>query len=187
MKTSQNRSSHKSHRKFGNRLANRRSLKLEGLETRKLMAADVNLVNGTLYVEGTADTDVVEVSEATVNGQSVYQATVKDINGNVLAQDSFNTADVDSLLVDGQDGNDIIVNNTSLKSTLLGGAGDDIILGGKGDDFVLAGEGNDFVMAGEGNDTVYGGAGYNQLYGEAGNDYIQGGEGWDDIYGGAGD
>jgi Ca2+-binding RTX toxin-like protein len=59
-----------------------------------------------------------------------------------------------SLRVRGLDGNDTIINCTSLSAELRGGTGDDRLTGGSGDD-LLAGEfGADVLRGGAGSDTV---------------------------------
>jgi hypothetical protein len=64
------------------------------------------------------------------------------------------------VVVEGGDGNDIV----------LGGPANEGIIGGKGDDTLLGGRGDDVIFGGEGNDTLEGELGRDVLGGEAGND-----------------
>ncbi|WP_259913410.1 Hint domain-containing protein [Jannaschia sp. M317] len=66
---------------------------------------------------------------------------------------------------------------------------DDAILDGEvgDDDIIQAGDGNDTVLAGDGNDEVYGGEGDDRIHGEAGDDRIFGEFGDDTLSGDAGD
>jgi len=76
-------------------------------------------------------------------------------------------------LIEGMDGDDI----------LIGGAGDDIIFGGGDDDRIIGGEGDDAIAGHEGDDALWG----DGFFGGTGDDSIAGGSGDDIIYGGGGD
>jgi len=64
----------------------------------------------------------------------------------------------------------IITGNTTVGSTLLGMAGNDIITGGDGDDIMRGGLGNDKLTGGAGNDELHGDAGIDNMIGGTGND-----------------
>jgi Ca2+-binding RTX toxin-like protein len=114
------------------------------------------------------------------------------------------------IIVNAGDGNDRVVANGNLKTTLRGEAGNDfliggfegaarnIILGGTGDDRLIGGSGDvlrgdagndlltgskfsDFLHGGDGDDTLRGGDGNDELRGDAGNDHLDGGVGNDDL------
>lgn len=99
------------------------------------------------------------------NGDSVYQY----INGNA--------------------GNDVIIDGNGLSNdTLLGGKGDDTLLGQNGDnvmngnigdDSVSGGINDDLLNGGKGNDSVDGGSGNDTVYGDLGDDSLSGGGGSD--------
>ena len=117
---------------------------------------------------------------AGTNGQDIL---LTDGLGNVLAD----VVGVDSLLIDGKNGNDTINasalpagltqltidggsgNDTIIGSqgadTLIGGDGDDVVTGGRGNDVALLGSGNDVFVwnPGDGSDTVEGQAGFDTL------------------------
>ncbi len=85
---------------------------------------------------------------------------------------------------------------TSLRDTIDGTAGDDVIIALGGRDTVRGLGGNDRICAGSGADTVRGGSGADRIFGQGGNDnlrgnggadYIRGGSGNDVIRGGGGD
>ena len=124
-------------------------------------------------------------------------------------------ANLASLNVRGQGGNDIIVADGNIKAgvniTLDGGAGDDGLYGGQypetingaagrdtiyggrtgdgaGDtDTINGGTGDDWLYGMEGVDTISGGDDNDMIYGGDGNDIIDGGNGRDTVYGGDGD
>ncbi|MDP5218732.1 calcium-binding protein [Ruegeria sp. 2205SS24-7] len=125
--------------------------------------------------------------------------------------------DVDTVIVDGETGDDVIyarsiqsdvnlvlrggtgadilfAGNTS--AALVGGSGadqlysfdgDDTLIGGDDTDLLVAGKGDDLLLGDDGNDTLIAGDGDDFLFGGDGNDILFGGEGFDFIDGGAGE
>ena len=83
-----------------------------------LTVTNVEGANDTITVHGGAGDDVIEAS-------GVQAGTAK-------------------LVLDGGEGDDVII----------GSAGDDILIGGAGDDVLIGGGGNDILMAAPGNDVV---------------------------------
>ena len=120
---------------------------------------------------------------------------------------TFASADVDRIVVFGQNGNDFIsvMSSVTQPTLLLGGAGNDVLIGASGADEIAGADGNDtmfglggndIICGGGGNDSVVGGAGDDLLGGDAGNDRVMGdadndrvlgGEGNDLVSGGTGD
>ncbi|MEX2149864.1 MAG: LEPR-XLL domain-containing protein [Steroidobacteraceae bacterium] len=94
----------------------------------------------------------------------------------------FRFSGVTKIVADGGAGVDFIdlseLGLTTVRATIRGGDGNDIIHGGAGDD-ELAGDG--------GNDQLFGHDGLDVLEGGAGNDQLHGGEHADQLLGGAGD
>jgi serralysin len=89
-------------------------------------------------------------------------------------------------VLEGEDGNDILVGGAG-GDTIFGGTGNDSIQGGGGDDGLLqGGQGEDTVDGGDGNDFVFGGQGNDTLFGGLGDDFVQGNLGNDIVYGGVG-
>ncbi|HEX9236480.1 MAG TPA: hypothetical protein VF972_09395, partial [Actinomycetota bacterium] len=99
---------------------------------------------------------------------------------------------VTSISVDTGDRNDIIINNTTLPSTLKGGCGSDVIEGGSANDTLIGDPsgcsqpGNDSLDGRDGNDSLFGGPGNDPLKGSAGDDRLVGGPGGDSLDGGDG-
>ena len=71
----------------------------------------------------------------------------------------YHASSVSELYFDGQSGNDTFQNLTSLKSTAVGGSGNDTLVGGTAKDRLYGGDGNDVLEGRQGNDIVNGGKG----------------------------
>ncbi len=155
----------------------RRAIRLEALESRQLLAADISLTSGTLVLNGTNSADRAYVS---YNGSTV-KATLND------KVSSYATSSVKAILFRGYDGDDYFRNTTAIKTTAYGHDGDDFLSSGSGDDYLSGGNDNDTIYGGGGNDTIRGNAGNDYLSGGDGADSIYGHEGYDKLYGGLGD
>lgn len=99
-------------------------------------------------------------------------------------------------------GDDFVVNNTYVKSTLRGSDGYDYLVGGSAADTIEGGNeplqmagkgdtiigqgGNDILSGNGGHDHILGGTGSDTLNGNEGNDYLNGGTGSDTLNGGDG-
>lgn len=116
--------------------------------------------------------------------------------------------DVDRIVFLGGEGNDTFVNLTQVRSVIDGGEGNNLLVGGAANDVILAGAGNDTLIGNRGNDELYGDArldsnpifgangrptvtilndgGNDLLLGGRGNDVLRGGRGNDRLIGGAG-
>ena len=130
---------------------------IECLEERRLLA--ITLVNGVLNIPGTARGDVIATR---IIGKNVM-VTLNTV------ESKFALAKVHSIVINGGNGNDFIVNGAgTIPARLVGGAGNDTLSGGNG------------------NDTLCGGAGNDRLYGQGGDDLLDGGLGNDTIVGGIG-
>jgi hypothetical protein len=167
-----------------------RKLRLEHMEERRLMAADIYYSSALemLYIEGTGDGDKIVVESWSSNQvrATVYDksgSVLKDASGNEL-REFFNRDQLTAVTVNGMGGNDEIRNRTSVPMTALGGTGDDKIIGGFGDDVLYGEEGNDEIYGDFGNDTLHGGAHNDKLLGEGHDDVLYGGSGADYLYGG---
>ncbi|TNC70946.1 beta strand repeat-containing protein [Rubellimicrobium roseum] len=154
---------------------------------------DVIKTTGTVFLAS-------NLSSMLVSGvEEVSTITTKTLQGS----SGDDTLGVDYKLtgfgvVDGGDGNDLIVSSSSSSKaeTFSGGTGNDEIRGFNGSDDLIGNAGNDILKgdAGQtdvaqsapGNDELYGGAGDDQLFGEAGDDLLQGGAGNDTLNGGDG-
>lgn len=113
-------------------------------------------------------------------------------------KETFDADAVESILVDGSDGNDVFTIFSSVEepATMLGGDGNDILKAGSGNstlrgdagnDWLFGGLRGDLIEGGEGDDHLFGGEGDDLLFGQAGDDRIDGGRGNDIAIGGDGD
>ncbi len=105
-----------------------RTLKLESLERRTLMAADIVLSGSTLNISGTSGNDTVEVREVGSWDGTTLSVTVKNADtGALLKSHSIPKEWVANLQLSGLAGNDTIVCATNIPSVILGGDGNDTI------------------------------------------------------------
>jgi hypothetical protein len=172
-----------------------RTLQLEGLENRALMAADITLDQGSgvLYIEGTDTTRDTALIRIDTQGTAsladdhvlVSLSSKADHSIGRLLGD-YSRDSVKSIVFNGYGGSDKFTNNTPIPSQADGGAGADILLGGSGKDQLYGGTQNDYLDGRAGYDSLYGGAGNDMVFGDKGNDYLYGGTGNDFLFGGAG-
>ena len=167
------------------------------LEFRNLLTTVAfNPTNGILSITGTADADVVNITQADTTLSVVVDGA---------AAETFDTTDINELLFIGNAGNDSLTNASDIRLVALAGPGNDTLIGGSGNDVLIGQDGNDTISGGagndilggndgndslngnEGNDDLRGGIGTDTLNGDAGNDIIRGGNGDDTIEGGEGD
>ena len=149
--------------------------------------ASYNFANRALTIEGTSGDDVTTL---VANGNDLAVTE----NGITL---HFGLNGIDSIAVNGKDGNDkITVSSGIMAVSVMGGAGNDTLIGGDGadtldggvgDDYIDGMAGNDVIRGGNGNDIIFAGAGDDWINGNAGNDTMRGGDGNDTIYGSQGD
>jgi hypothetical protein len=118
-----------------------------------------------LYVLGKDEAETIRVS---VDGGRL----VVHMEG---AFRTFDASAVEGISINGFGGNDLIVNETDVPCTLVGGDGRDTLRGGGGDDQLRGQRGNDSLAGGSGGDIILGGGGADSISGNAGSDYIQGG------------
>ncbi len=131
--------------------------------------------NETITVEGRTTDDDVQVTSPAAGTISIEGLTY-DVN-------LTNSATTDNLVINGNVGNDTIDVasgvETSVTSTINGGAGNDTLTG----TFNTAngGDGDDLIIGGANDQTINGGAGEDTFVGGAGNDTIDGGTEFDTI------
>ncbi|MBX9678173.1 MAG: SBBP repeat-containing protein [Gemmataceae bacterium] len=75
----------------------------------------------------------------------------------------------------------------SVRTSLYGGSGNDVLRGGSLIDVLFGGNDVDNLYGSAGDDLLFGGGGNDTLWGDAGNDCMQGGAGGDTLWGGIGD
>ncbi len=138
-------------------------LAVQRLESRKLMAADIGLSDAVLSIQGS---DVDDIAEVYVDSDRV-QVTISsyDDAGQKLCEKSeeFALDEIGRIIFSGGDGDDLLVNDSSIPVIARGGNGDDMLLGGTGDDVLIGGTGDDVILGGGGNDMVLGGPGENVI------------------------
>src|SRR5262245_35267208 len=113
---------------------------LELLEARRHRSASLESL-GMLRVVGTARDDVISLTAST---RRLYVR----VNSEEI---SFRIADVKSIRVFANRGNDSVnLHNLSVRSTLLGAGGNDQLIGGAGNDVLIGGSSSDLLGGGVG-------------------------------------
>ena len=162
-------------RKGSRSKSRRRMMRLEGLETRTLLAADFVQADvprdiagidpvqpvpieppapGIVIVEGTNEADKIHVK---VDEDKL----IISVNGDI---ETHKASEVDIIAVWAKDGNDAVVFDRSVvdqNGVIVAGKGDDYVQGGSDHDWILGGEGNDRLVAGSSRDLLDGGPGDN--------------------------
>ena len=114
--------------------------------------------NDTVVVNGTNGNDTISLS--IVNGALVIDGLSSEV---VIQNFDFN----DTIRIDGLGGDDVIVasgiGTNGLHLILDGGDGDDVLIGSSGNDTILGGAGDDILNGGPGQDILDGGPGANIL------------------------
>jgi agmatine deiminase len=152
-----------------------RKLKLETLENRKQMAADLGF-DGNWIIQGTEQADQIYVARDAQDSRVL----LVEVNGRVVGEEY--AADVNRLTIAGRGGNDHIEIDQTAGSIAV----PTVINGGNGNDVLVGGSGNDVIYGGAGHDELVGAAGNDRLFGESGDDYLEGGPGNDVLDGGRG-
>lgn len=172
-------------------------LRMETLEAREVCSAvpTAYRYGGNVYVDGTDSADAVTVN---LIQQSNQPAKLK-INITSPGQSKefiFNRADIGYVHIETYGGGDYVCVNTTIRSEIHGGTGNDQLLGGGARDLIYGGDGHDdihgyggdnYIDGGSGNDNIFGGAGDDTLHGGSGNDDIYAYGGDNKLYGGPGD
>src|SRR5262249_55951870 len=114
--------------------------------------------DGVLTLLGTTGTDTIQVTQT--NGSIAISGVSQ----------TFSTASVGAIVIDGDQGNDIITVDAaiSVPTWIYGGLGDDYIRGGSGVNHIYGGAGNDTIVGGSGSDVIFGGSGSNTISAPAG-------------------
>lgn len=144
---------------------------LSNISTR-VVGGVLQLVGTTLNVYGTADVDLITVSEDTNlaivrDGQTFLYSPGAVTALNIYAGASADTVVINSIAtgtsvqVFGEAGNDTLRVSSDVTAgiTLNGGDGNDLLIGGSGNDTLIGGIGNDYLNAGAGFNTLIGGVG----------------------------
>jgi hypothetical protein len=138
-------------------------------------ASHFHLNNGALIITGTIDADRVMLARS----PSKPERLVASFNGQRFA---FDLADVHMIRADLGAGDDAYLTHESARSLQIRSS----VIGGLGNDTICTAAGNDTLYGLAGNDMLMGGNGADRLCGGAGDDTLAGGAGRDILYGNAG-
>lgn len=89
-----------------------------------------------------------------------------------------------NILVDGANGDDVLIGSPDFADSLIGGHGNDTLQGDGGIDTLVGGDGADSISGGTGADSITGGDGNDSINGDDGDDLIASGNGQDTVSGG---
>jgi Ca2+-binding RTX toxin-like protein len=124
-----------------------------------MMAADIDLNNGVLTIQGTDNSDNIRVEIDPNDSDRLLVKIADDLTGTLLKQGAFDVDDVDKIVAFGLGGNDEMYNNTDIRAEMFGGSGIDFISSGGGNDLIDGGSGDDRITGNGGNDKLIGGIG----------------------------
>jgi Ca2+-binding RTX toxin-like protein len=129
--------------------------RFERLEDRRLMAADIDVDNHILQIEGTDNGDEIVIT-ANPSDSGEVLVTIKDrATGQVLEDCDVDIDDFNEIEVHALGGDDVVRNFTDIRAKLFGEAGDDTLESRGGNDEFTGGAGNDGMSGGRGNDTYF--------------------------------
>jgi Ca2+-binding RTX toxin-like protein len=151
-------------------------LQIESLESRPLLAANLDYDTGTWSITGTGAADTIYVAR----DEYAPQWLIVEVNGRIEG-DAY-LSDVSRIQVSGGGGADwfeIGESTGAIPLPVQHRRGD-------GDDTLIAGSGPAMLVGDHGNDQLIGGAKNDLLMGGPGNDYLRGGLGVDQLDGGTG-
>jgi hypothetical protein len=143
----------------------------------------------TLMIEGTAESDVLEIDLSGDSDIDLESITINARDGDDEITLTGVADELASILsLHGNAGNDEIMIAGEVRTglTLTGGAGNDTLKGSRGNDTLHGGDGNDLLQGHGGNDELHGNAGNDRLNGHGGHDTLSGGAGRDRLTGHSG-
>ncbi len=168
---------------------------VENLESRTFLSADADLDHGTLKVRGFENVSNTIVVGNSTDGMkvnvSITSAETNGITRSLTASFPRALGITKVKIAGGRQADNISIDQTTspftIKTSIEGRGGKDVISGGDEDDVIVGGAGQDSLSGGAGNDLIVGRHGNDTLLGGEGNDTLWGGEGSDSIDGGNGD
>ena len=144
----------------------------------------MSLISNSSTFEAT--TFVVPTTSLTINaGDGNDTVTFSSADDALVSNDSSNV-NSQTVVINGDAGNDILVGSATLNDVMNGGAGNDVVNGRGGSDTLGGDADNDTLLGGGGDDNLFGGDGADRIKGQGGTDSVGGGAGNDTIEGGAG-
>jgi Ca2+-binding RTX toxin-like protein len=155
-------------------------LQAELLEDRAVPAANVVLSAGVLTITGDSGGDRVQVS--TINNGAAVQVQYNTAT-NPAAMATFRAGDVQSIVINGNGGDDYLANLSLETTTINGGTGNDYLQGGLGNDNLNGQGGDDIAIDNTGGSNNFtGGTGNDVLSSTVAGANMNGGDGNDILY-----
>ncbi|MFO0866899.1 MAG: autotransporter-associated beta strand repeat-containing protein [Gemmataceae bacterium] len=156
-----------------------------------------------LFITGSAASDILKATGGGASftiTKSAYTYTITDQGGGsfklstkygsgtpVVTTLTGSAGPITEVRMFGRAGADTLDGSAlSVRTSLFGGAGNDILKGGSLIDVLFGGSEVDNLYGSAGDDVMFGGAGNDTLYGDADNDCMHGGDGTDYLWGGLG-
>jgi Ca2+-binding RTX toxin-like protein len=133
--------------------------RFEKLEDRRMMAADIDLDNGILTIEGTDNRDLIYVQYDPNDADEIRVRIFDGQTYEMLEEENYDREDVQQVVAYAFNGDDFLKNYSDIAATFYGGGDDDILHGGSANDWLDGGEGNDILFGHQGNDDLLGGVG----------------------------
>jgi Ca2+-binding RTX toxin-like protein len=133
--------------------------RFEQLEDRQMMAADIDLHDGILTIQGTNNQDKIVITTNPQDADEVLVTISNRQTGQVLEDAEYDLEDIDRIDAYGLGGNDEIRNEIYVQARLYGADGDDILVSLGLDDVLDGGANNDTLDGGRGADDLIGGTG----------------------------
>jgi Ca2+-binding RTX toxin-like protein len=131
-------------------------------------------------------TFVVPTSSLTVNAGGGNDTVTFNSADDALVPNDASIMNSQSVVINGDAGNDILIGAAALNDVMNGGTGEDVVNGRGGNDTLGGDADNDVLLGGGGDDNLFGGDGDDRVKGQGGTDSVGGGAGDDTIEGGAG-
>jgi len=143
------------------------------LTSTNLLSGFTSVSSGTLHVSGTSGNDTFSIGYD--GGTSKFLVVRNGVGKDV------STSGLTGLFIDAGGGDDVVnpPKIGRMRTTMMGGAGNDSLCGGIGRDSINGGAGNDTLVGGPGRDNIFGDIGDDVLNGNSGNDHLDGGPGTD--------
>lgn len=133
-----------------------------GLGAAPALAATVgvSVPDRRLVLDGGPENDVLRITNPTgrtfvIDSAAPIGPTTAECTAVTPNQVSCTSPAIARLILNGNDGNDRITNDTGFASAINGGAGDDVLVGGSGADSITGGTGLDTVNGRGGNDDFF--------------------------------
>lgn len=139
---------------------------LESLEQRTLFATNTLSTDGVWTISGTSGSDRITIARYK-NSYVLFDSDT--------AIAAYSRTRVTKVISYGFTGNDFFSFNVQVPCLIDGGDGNDVIIGGNGNDTLIGGNGNDRIYGRKGNDLLIGSQGSDSLYGQDGDDILYAG------------